>query len=184
MKNVKRIITGTLVASILGLTVACGAVQEGSLPDSAAVRAEDADNSVIYIDDDGIALAKTLQTSEELVAAQNAVYTKVNERRAEGGAAGLKVSNGLADAAKVRAIEIVTKFSHERPNKSQWYTVNSKIMYGENLAKGFSSADGVMNGWMNSPGHKKNIMDPGFKTIGVSVHKDGGTWYWAQEFGY
>ena len=38
---------------------------------------------------------------------------------------------------------------------------------------------------MNSPTHKANIMDGGYKTVGIAVFQDdGGNWYWAQEFGY
>ena len=57
-------------------------------------------------------------------------------------------------------------------------------MYGENLAMGYSSASGVVNGWMNSPSHKANIMNGSFNSCGISIIEANGQWHWAQEFGY
>ncbi len=51
--------------------------------------------------------------------------------------------------------------------------------YGENIAMGFSSEKAVMDGWLKSPGHCKNIMNPAFKEVGVA--KSGS--YWTQDFG-
>jgi uncharacterized protein YkwD len=51
--------------------------------------------------------------------------------------------------------------------------------YGENIAKGYSSEQGVMDGWLNSEGHCKNIMSPLFKEVGVARVDT----YWSQEFG-
>jgi uncharacterized protein YkwD len=51
--------------------------------------------------------------------------------------------------------------------------------YGENIAKGYSSEQSVMDGWILSEGHCKNIMNPGFKEMGVARVGN----YWTQEFG-
>ena len=57
--------------------------------------------------------------------------------------------------------------------------------YGENIAFGFTSAQAAMTAWMNSPGHKGNILHTGFKEIGVSVIADSaGHFYFTQVFGY
>lgn len=54
---------------------------------------------------------------------------------------------------------------------------------GENIARGQADPDAVMNAWMNSPGHRANILNCAFKEIGIGVHKgDGGPW-WTQDFG-
>jgi uncharacterized protein YkwD len=56
--------------------------------------------------------------------------------------------------------------------------------WGENIAQGYSSAAGVMNGWMNSPGHRENILNCKFTTLGVGyVVGTDGPW-WVQEFMY
>ena len=54
---------------------------------------------------------------------------------------------------------------------------------GENIAKGYQSAESVVRGWMNSSGHRANILNPSFKTIGVGAYTDSkGTIYWTQMF--
>ena len=84
----------------------------------------------------------------------------------------------------VRAQEIVGTWSHTRPNGSDWYTVNSSIMYGENLAKGYSSASDCVAAWMASPTHRENVLYADFRTCGIAIYEQGGAWYWAEEFGY
>ncbi|BAU87675.1 allergen V5/tpx-1 family protein [Streptomyces laurentii] len=58
----------------------------------------------------------------------------------------------------------------------QWST------YGENIAKGQATAAEVMEGWMNSPGHRANILNCDFREIGIGLHTSGGP-YWTQVFG-
>ena len=82
----------------------------------------------------------------------------VNAKRAENGLAALNWSNGLESCAMVRAQEAASKFSHTRPNGKDWYTVNSELMWGENLAKGYDSAQSVVDAWMASPTHAANIL--------------------------
>ena len=92
---------------------------------------------------------------------------------------------GLASAASVRAKEASIHWSHTRPDGRDWYTVNDKIMYGENLAKNYITANGVVNGWLNSPTHAEVLYYPDFKSIGIAVYVDEyGTKFYAQEFGF
>lgn len=114
----------------------------------------------------------------------SAVYAKVNQERKAIGLPELVWDYELAAAAEVRAKEIATVFSHTRPDGSEWWTTNEKAVYGENLAKGYHSAEDAMKAWMASPEHKDNILYPGYKKIGIAVYKADGQWYWAQEFGY
>ena len=58
--------------------------------------------------------------------------------------------------------------------------------YGENIAAGYGTLESVMIGWLNSPGHCANIMNPNFKEVGMAlVKKDGSQYYdyWTQDFG-
>jgi len=93
-------------------------------------------------------------------------------------------NSGLEQASAVRAVEASQSFSHTRPDGSDWWTVNSNLMYGENLAKGYDSADAAVQAWMASPTHKANIMDAEFTSGAIAIHVSNGQWFWAQEFGY
>lgn len=116
-------------------------------------------------------------------AAMNAAVL-VNKERVAAGLPALSWSQGLTEAASVRAGELQTKFSHTRPDGSAWYTVNEALVYGENLAKGYNGSASVVDAWMKSPTHKANILSSQFTTIGISlVQGTDGVWYWAQEFG-
>ncbi|MBO4688856.1 MAG: CAP domain-containing protein [Clostridiales bacterium] len=110
------------------------------------------------------------------------VLSLVNEERAANGLGALEWSGSLAKAAKTRAAEIVVKWSHTRPDGSEWWTV-SDLTYGENLAYGQTSPSEVVEAWMNSAGHKANILGD-YSSIGVACYYYDGTYYWVQEFGY
>lgn len=57
-------------------------------------------------------------------------------------------------------------------------------MWGENLAKGYDSAQSVVDAWMASPTHAANILAGDFTTCSIAVYETGGKLYFAQEFGY
>ncbi|MCM1038803.1 MAG: CAP domain-containing protein [Ruminococcus sp.] len=120
----------------------------------------------------------------ELAAELNKAWEQVNQARKEIGLGELVWNEELADAAGIRAEEIYTTFSHTRPDGSEWWSVNEDIVYGENLARGYQSADSVMKAWLDSTEHKDNILYSGFTTIGIAVYEVDGKWYWVQEFGY
>ncbi len=181
----KEILGLTLVTACALGCIVCNNTK-GELPENAAARVQsESDGAMVYIDDGAIALAGEVPQTANLGQAAQEAVTLTNQQRAAAGLPALAWNQGLADAAFVRAQEIVGTFSHTRPNGSDWWTVNSQLMYGENLAKGYSSADAAVQGWMASPTHKANILDGGFKTVGIAVFQGSdGKWYWAQEFGY
>ena len=111
------------------------------------------------------------------------VIAKANEIRVANGLNPLRYDASLEATAAVRANELSVRFSHTRPDGSDWYTVNPDLMYGENLADGYNTADAVVNAWMASPEHKANILKPDFTTVAVSTSVKNGKTYWAQEFG-
>lgn len=111
------------------------------------------------------------------------VIAKVNEIRVANGLNTLRYDASLEASADVRADELTVRFSHTRPDGSDWYTANPDLMYGENLADGYNTADAVVNAWMASPEHKENILKPDFTTVAVSTAVKNGKTYWAQEFG-
>lgn len=107
----------------------------------------------------------------------------INEERAKVGVAPLKWSNELEDSANLRSSEIAAYYSHTRPDGSSCLDVNEHV-HGENIAAGQVDAEAVMKSWMNSPGHRSNILNPEFKSIGVGSIKIGETPYWVQLFSY
>lgn len=114
----------------------------------------------------------------------------VNAERAKAGLDALIIDKGIESAALVRAKEIETSFSHTRPNGSSFSTVLTEngITFrgsGENIAWGQRTPEEVMNGWMNSEGHRANILNPKFKKIGVGFYQNAeGRNYWTQLFTY
>ena len=112
----------------------------------------------------------------------NAVLEIVNRERKEAGLSPLELDEELQDAAMYRAAETVVLSDHIRPNGEEWYTVSDK-MHGENLAVGYQSADEVMEAWMNSEGHRNNILEQEFNSIGIGCFIYEGVYYWIQAFG-
>ena len=111
----------------------------------------------------------------------------VNNERAQYGLAPLRLSHDLMTAAAIRAEEIEQNYSHTRPNGSDCFTVLRSIgrTAGENIAAGQQSAIEVMRAWMNSDGHRANILNPAFHELGVGYYFKYGSengFYWAQIF--
>jgi len=127
----------------------------------------------------------TQMTAEEFAMALE-VIELVNKAREKEGLRPLEYANvALFDAALVRAKELPGSFSHTRPDGSAFNTIFPDIKYeitGENLARYYSSASSVFDGWMQSPGHRGAILDRRFKSIGVAAYRFGGTFYWVQFF--
>ena len=112
------------------------------------------------------------------------VTALVNAERAKAGLPALTLNRELSANATVRAREIINSFSHTRPNGNSFSSAIT-LSYrtaGENIAYGYSSAESVMNGWMNSAGHKANILKSSYTQIGVGVVENRGTLYWVQLF--
>lgn len=89
----------------------------------------------------------------------------------------------LHKAARIRAKELSQSFGHNRPDGSGWWTVSPDLVAAENLAKGYSNPQTVVQKWMESPSHRSNILSD-YDIVAVGVYIDGnGTVYVAQLFG-
>ena len=116
------------------------------------------------------------------------VIRLVNAERQKAGLPALKVGDSRVQAAAdIRAKEIVQSFSHTRPNGTSTFTALKEqgVQYraaGENIAYGQTSPEQVMNGWMNSSGHRANILNATFDAICVGHVVSGGRNYWVQIF--
>lgn len=86
-------------------------------------------------------------------------------------------------AAQLRSIEISVFFSHTRPDGTDCFTVSDKV-HGENIAGGYNSAKSVVDGWMNSDGHRANILNEHFTRGSIAVFENFTGTYHCQLFGY
>ena len=112
------------------------------------------------------------------------VFEIVNQERIKAGVKPLKFNNDMYKAAMVRAKECDESFSHDRPNGTSCFTAlkEAGVKYfsaGENIAMGYRTPADVMKGWMNSEGHRNNILNPNFTDFACGVYKSG---YWSQFF--
>lgn len=126
-------------------------------------------------------IPKVMQSAAVLI--QN-VYTLVNQERTAAGLSTLKLHSEYQSLANTRVDEIKQSFSHQRLDGRDFWTVfedagvNQFVGMGENIAYGYRDAESVMDAWMNSTGHRANILDADFTGIIIGV-KDG---YWVQLF--
>ena len=122
------------------------------------------------------------ETSEFNTAYEAEVLRLVNIERGKYGLSPLAMDNKLTEVAHLRAKEIVISFSHTRPNGSTCFTAAKELgvtyrSAGENIAYGYPSPESVVTGWMNSEGHRKNILSQSFGKIGIGCYKNGRTLY-------
>ena len=115
------------------------------------------------------------------------VLNLVNKERRSQGLSALSLSAEAQQAARVRAKEIVSSFSHTRPNGTSCFTVLNEIgakytSAGENIAKGQKTPEQVVEAWMNSPSHRANILSSKYTKLGVGCYFNGSNTYWAQMF--
>lgn len=170
------------LALVMGL-MACGSANIPVIGDKAASRGIE-ETTGIYIDDDAIALSAYAASSTDVEKACSELFDLVNEKRAEKGIRALVWSEALASAAKVRAGELVEEFSHDRPNGTTYWTVNSEKVYAENTAKFYKSASDLCTAWMADESHCANLMNDGYDAIGIAIcQTNDGKWYWCAEFG-
>ena len=119
----------------------------------------------------------------------NRVIELINKERAALGLGSVSALHNLSSSAQARAIETVTKFSHTRPNDSSCFTIFDEynVSYGyagENIAAGQRTPESVVTAWMNSPGHKANILNANYKHLGVGCYTTNSGYgiYWCQLF--
>lgn len=118
------------------------------------------------------------------------VIKLVNVERSKRGLQALQTNWQLCRVARYKSQDMANKnyFSHTSPTYGSPFTMmqNFGIKFsaaGENIAKGQRTPQEVMVSWMNSPGHRANILSPVYNQIGVGVAKDAsGRYYWTQQF--
>lgn len=118
------------------------------------------------------------------------VLQLVNAERGKAGLSALTMNGTLSSVAKTKASDMRDKnyFSHDSPTYGSPFDMMKQfgISYsyaGENIAAGQQTAQAVMTAWMNSPGHRQNIMSPNFTQMGIGYSPGGNmSPYWSQMF--
>jgi len=132
----------------------------------------------------------TVPNIDDIKALENEVIRLTNEQRAKYGLPALKANWELSRVARYKSQDMVNKnyFSHNSPTYGSPFKMmeNFGLRFtaaGENIAMGQQSAQQVVNDWMNSPGHRSNILSSAYNQIGVGLAKDkNGRFYWTQMF--
>ncbi len=124
----------------------------------------------------------------------NEVFRLTNIERVKNGLPEFKRLPLLDEVAGIRAWELIPLYDHNRPDGRSCFTAfeEAGISYSaaaENIAAGYRTPEEVVNGWMNSPRHRANILNPDLDYLGVGFYCDsegiGSTnyrYYWAQNF--
>ncbi|MFD5256536.1 CAP domain-containing protein [Streptomyces bobili] len=134
--------------------------------------------------------AKAPVTVSAEVQAAAEVLKLVNEERAKVGCSAVSANSSLADLAQDFSEDMAARgfFDHTDPDGASPWDRAEKAgisdLGGENIARGQADAAAVMQAWMNSSGHRANILNCDFKTLGVGVHLGSGGPWWTQDFGY
>ncbi|WP_318574185.1 CAP domain-containing protein [Streptomyces globisporus] len=122
--------------------------------------------------------------------ARSEVLALVNEERAKVGCSPLSTSAPLTSLAQNFSEDMAARgfFDHTDPDgDTPWDRAAQAGVQGlaaENIARGQADAQAVMEGWMNSEGHRANILNCDYKTIGIGVHEGSGGPWWVQNFGF
>ncbi|MET9891391.1 CAP domain-containing protein [Streptomyces sp. NPDC006465] len=123
-------------------------------------------------------------------AAEAEVLKLVNDERAKVGCSPVAANSALSGLAQTFSEDMASRdfFDHTDPSGLSPWDRAAKAgitsLGGENIARGQADAAAVMEAWMNSPGHKANILNCDFKTLGVGAHFGSGGPWWTQDFGY
>ena len=163
--------------------------QPGQMPDETPGETPDAPDEMPDTPDTkpGDTPAETPDQGETGTASalERRVAELVNEQRAAYGLSALTLSETLCDGARMKSQDMKNNgyFSHESPTYGTPFAMMQQlgISYrtaGENIAMGYSTAEAVVNAWMNSEGHRENILNGTYTRIGVG-EVDG---YWTQWF--
>lgn len=149
--------------------IAVGAEMEQPCDVEETIKDESVPTEEIAAEMESIETATTTEENKLCVGLAKEIYEETNKERVSAGLPELVWSDELAEAANIRAEEIIDCFSHVRPDGTKCYALGDRI-HGENIARGphASGAEFVQH-WMDSPGHRENILRKEFTMMGVGT---------------
>ena len=113
----------------------------------------------------------------------NQIVQLINQQRTANGRTTLKQTGDLQNMAMIRAMEIALYYDHTRPNGTRGLDImGSGGTRAENIAVGNGTVSQVVNSWMNSSGHRANILNANVTQTGVGCFYANNTWWWVQLF--
>lgn len=198
----KKIISLALLGSIFIGGVQAHAATINTSTDTAATAASNQNinslfNTLSSYNKNNVANTadNTIVNDQYMAQVEQAIFNKVNEERAKAGVAPLSYNTTMEKYARIKSKDMGDNNYFSHTDKSGNY-INTKMKadgvtyqaWGENIAYIGGVTDPValanqfMTNWMNSEGHKKNILSTDFSSIGVGVYKVGNKVYATQEF--
>lgn len=119
------------------------------------------------------------------------VLRLTNAAREKQGMSPFRLNDALTKAAQAHADDMAKKgyFSHEAPDGTDMVVRIDRVGYryrgiAENIAMGQRTPKQAVDGWLKSPGHRRNLLNDAYLDLGVGVSKDGkGVLRWVQVFG-
>ncbi|MFQ4137054.1 CAP domain-containing protein [Nodosilinea sp. PGN35] len=160
-KSVSMALLAAVLAGLLPTTVVPAAIAQRPAPAVAQTNGAIAQELLRLVNVERQRVnAPPLVLNEQLTAAA--------QRHAQDMATSRRMSHTGSDGSTMRSRIDATQYS--------WSTI------GENVAMGQPTAAAVMNAWMNSPGHRQNILNPAFRELGVGHATGGNRPYWVQVF--
>lgn len=150
-------------------TTAQETTTEGTTTQETAAEKTVAQETVAQETTESVEADTTAEENKLCVGIAKEIYEETNKARVAAGLPELEWSDELAQAADIRAEEIIDCFSHVRPDGTKCYALGERIR-GENIARGpHASGAEFLEHWMASPGHKENILREQFTMIGVGT---------------
>lgn len=176
-----RSVPALLLAALL--LVACGDSGGGGVSSSAGTQ----DPAKPPSTDPPPSSGSSMSEDERALALE--VLDIVNAERSAAGLPALSWHEGAAEVAYLHSLDMDVRdfFDHTNPDgQLPWDRLDEAGIgwsaVGENIARGYGSPTSVMDAWMNSSGHRANILNGTFTHVGIGVHDDGLTIWWTQLF--
>ncbi|MGL5864280.1 MAG: CAP domain-containing protein [Dermatophilaceae bacterium] len=177
---------GALALFAVPATLSAPTAAAGTAPYATAKRTERAAVSSSEVPD-VTRTVKRVNNVEPLVAE---AIRLTNVERARAGCSAVRMDRRLNNAARLHSVDMASRnyFSHDSlDGRSPWdrigaqgYTAGS----GENIAAGYTTAAAVLQGWMDSPPHRANLLNCSHKAVGIGIGRGGDYGvYWTQNFG-
>jgi uncharacterized protein YkwD len=124
------------------------------------------------------------------LSAEDLAVRLTNTQRAQHGCSALRIDSHLRAAARAHSKDMRVRhyFEHNSLDGRTFWARIKAAGYSqpgaENIAMGYATAQAVVSGWMNSPGHRANILNCGLKAVGIGVEYGSGGPWWTQDFGF
>lgn len=181
------VLWGTISLSLLASGCVKGSGGSTSSPSSEAQAASSSDTSSSSSGSQSSTASCTNQTGFF-----SDLFNLTNTKRQEAGLSPLSIASSLVQTAQSHAVDMANNnyFSHTALDGSSVGDRARRFGYqnlvGENIGAGYESPEAVIEGWMNSPGHRENILDPRYTEIGFGFFSNSASEYgnyWVQVFG-